>query len=276
MYLLFDIGGTNTRLTISKDRKTFGEIQTIPTSMNFQEAMSSFKKASLKLIKKGEITLAVGGVRALDMRTKTKLVHNPNFPMWVDEPLKKSLEKVLGTAVYLENDAAMAGLGEAVFGAGKGKRIVAYMTISTGIGGARIIDGKIDESVLGFEPGNQIIDVDASLKPAVAKPGYFERYVSGHALEKRYGRKPEDLKDPVIWEEVAKLIAIGLNNTIVHWSPDIVVLGGSVTRSFSLDRLVFHLHEVLKIFPQPPEIVKASLGDVRGLYGALAYAKTKR
>jgi glucokinase len=50
------------------------------------------------------------------------------------------------------------GLGEAVFGAGKGREIVVYMTISTGVGGARIVGGKIDASAMGFEPGHQIID----------------------------------------------------------------------------------------------------------------------
>lgn len=263
MYLVFDIGGTNIRIAASQDGRVLDQLDSIPTAKNFSDAISSFKKGALKLTKGEKIKAAAGGVRALDMRTKDRLVNHPTIPLWVGEPLKEELEKSLDTEVFLENDTAMAGLGEAVFGAGQGKKIVAYITISTGVGGVRIVEGKIDQSMMGFEPGQQIIDIDS--------PSYLERYISGDALKKRYGVEPKNLADPEIWDEIAKLLAIGLNNTIVHWSPEILILGGSVMRSIPLDIVKSYLNQYLTIFPDCPEIVLSTLGDEGGLYGALHY-----
>ncbi len=260
MYLVFDIGGTNIRIATSQDGKTLDRIESTPTPTNFSEAMSIFKQIALKLTQGEKIKAAAGGVRRLN---------HPTIPLWVGEPLKQSLEKILNTAAYLENDAALAGLGEAVLGAGKGKKIVAYITVSTGIGGARIVNGSIDQNSLGFEPGNQIISLDNP-------PGYLEKYISGSALEKKYGVKGEKLVDPKAWDEVAKILAIGLNNVIVFWSPDIVVLGGSVAKSIPLENVNIYLKEILKIFPQVPEVVRISLGNEGGLYGALEYLKTRQ
>ena len=256
MYLVFDIGRTHTRIAVSGDGENLDKVEIIDTSTDFPQALSSFKQLTTQLSSGQKITAAAVGVRRLN---------HPTIPLWSGENLKESLEKLLNTTVYLENDAALAGLGEAIYGAGKGKKIVAFLTVSTGIGGARIVDGKIDQNIMGFEPGNQIISQDPI--------GYLEGLVSGNAIEKRFGKKGEFISDPKIWEEMAKLLAIGLNNTIVHWSPEIVVLGGSVMKSIPLEKVKINLNEVLKIYPQPPEIVKASLGDKAGLLGGLILLK---
>lgn len=263
MYLVFDIGKTYTRLAVSQDGRKLEQIETTNTVTDFSKAMAEFKNIALKLTNGQKIKAAAGGVTTLDNRTKDKLVNHPTMPLWVGEPLKETLKKSLDTEVFLENDSAMAGLGETIFGAGKDRRIVAYITVSTGVGGVRIVDQRIDQNSLGFEPGHQIINSDSL--------GYLEEYISGSAIEKKYGKKPEQITDKLVWELVAKNLAIGLNNTIVYWSPDIVVLGGSVMENIPLDLVKQNLNSILKIFPQIPEVVKAGLGDEKGLLGSLAY-----
>jgi len=265
MYLLLDIGGTSIKVGISRDKTSLDANEVINTNPNFLQAVEEIKQTAFKLSGSESFDLVAGGTRALD-RTKTKLVNQPNFPLWVDEPLKDTLEKEFNCKVYLENDAAMAGLGEAVFGAGKGKDIIAYITVSTGLGGARIVKGKIDVSHFGFEPGNQIIVVDG-------KVNYLENLVGGAGIKKMFAQHPGDIKNPKVWEETAKYLAIGLNNTIVHWSPEVVILGGSVMKSISLEKVRACLNEFLKIFPEKPELKLAELEEKTGLYGALAYLK---
>lgn len=97
----------------------------------------------------------------------------------------------------------------------------------------------------------------------------MEAYVGGAYLEKIYHQKAEEIKDPAVWDEVAKYLAIGLHNTIVHWSPDIIILGGSVTQSIPLDKVSNYLKEYLTIFPNLPRLSKATLGNQSGLLGAL-------
>lgn len=273
MYLVFDIGGTNIRIATSLDGETLDQQETIPTSMDFQESMKNITEVVKKLSGNQSIKLACGGVRALH-KSKKYLVHNPNFPMWVEEPLHKKLEEILDTAVFLENDAALAGLGEAVFGPGKNHKIVAFHTISTGIGGVRVVDGQIDQNSIGFEPGNQIIDMDGSVL-GQKEPVVWEAYASGDALRKRFHKKAEEITDDQVWEETAQATAISLNNTLVYWSPDIIVLGGSMMKSIPIERVNYYLHQTVKIFPELPPVVKAELGDLVGLYGALALLKTK-
>lgn len=276
MYLLFDIGGTKMRIAFSSDGKSFSAPVIIPTPQDFKKGTLLLTDAALEL-SGGKIEAVAGGIAGPLDREKTMLVNSPHISGWIKKPLKKELQTALKAPVYIENDAAMVGLGEAAYGKGKGRRVVVYLTVSTGVGGARIIDGRIDESAMGFEPGHQIIDREGALCTACKSgPGYLERYISGSAIEERYKKKAAEISDPKVWEEEARLLAYGLNNTIVHWSPDIVILGGSVAGKIPLDRVRFHVRKILRIFPKLPPIERAVLGDFGGLYGALHFLRHLR
>jgi len=279
MYILFDIGGTKMRVVAADREKFLGDPVVVSTPKDFGEGFDVLKRIIDNLAEEHKnedrsITAIVGGIAGPLNRDKTMLVKSPNLGGWVNHDIKKALFDAYHAPVKIENDAALVGLGEAHFGAGRGKTIVAYLTISTGVGGARIIDGAIDESAAGFEPGHQIIDPDNTLCPT-CEGNDLEAYVSGTAVEKRYGKKPFEIHDAAVWDELAKFLAYGLNNTIVHWSPDIIVLGGSMMREVGipLEAVKKHLTDILKIFPTLPEIKKAELADFGGLYGALAYAR---
>jgi len=101
------------------------------------------------------------------------------------------LEEILEVPVFLRNDTAIVGLGEAHAGAGKGHEIVVYITVSTGVGGVRIIKGEIAKNQFGFEIGHQIIDLDGSVCPSCEKPVDLENMISGRATEQRLKIKPE-------------------------------------------------------------------------------------
>lgn len=264
------------RLAVSQGGKNFGEPKIVDTPQDFNEGMSLFEKAAQELSGGEKVKAMAGGIAGPLDREKSKLVNSPNLSGWVNKPLKGTLQKLVGSPVYIENDTAIVGLGEAVVGAGKGASIVAYITVSTGIGGVRVVDGKIDRNIFGFEPGHQIIDPTGALCPICGSSGHLEGHVSGAALENRYHKKPYDIVNSKIWEEEAKWLAYGLNNTIVHWSPAVVVLGGSMIvkePGISIDRVCFHLGKTLSIFPEHPKLVKAELGDVGGLHGALIFLK---
>lgn len=268
MYLVFDIGGSNMRIGVSAGGKTLKASEIVPTPLVFENGIAKLQQVASQLTAGEKIERVAGGIAGPLDKEKTILATSPHMGGWIQKPFKKELEKIFGCNVLLENDTAMIGLGEARCGAGAGKSIVAYLGIGTGIGGARIIDGKIDKNVLGFEPGHQIIIPGGNLCNCGGK-GHLEAYVGGSYIEKNYQQEAEGLKDDRIWDELAKYLSIGLNNTIVHWSPDIVILGGSVMKSLPLDKVITHLNTQLKIFPQAPQIIKASLGDNAGLYGAL-------
>lgn len=265
MFLIFDIGGTKTRLA-SSDGQRVGRLKIIPTPKNFWSGIKAIRDSAHELSGGRKITAVAGGVPGPLDYAKTKILNAPNLSGWNKKPLKATLEKVLGAKVFLENDAALAGLGEAVLGAGKEKKIVAYITVSTGLGGARIVSGKIDENAFGFEPGQQIIQ----------PPDYLEKLVGGRSLEEKFHQKPQQIKDPKIWDKLARELAYGLNNIIVLWSPEIVILGGSMILgkpAIPLTQVRRYLGKSLKIFPKLPALTKAKLGDQAGLYGASVYLR---
>lgn len=279
MFILFDIGGTKMRVVAADYEKLLGDPVVVSTPKDFNEGIDTLKRiidniAQGLTTENRAVTAIVGGIAGPLNSEQTMLVKSPNLSGWVGYDIKKTLHEAYKVPVVLENDAALVGLGEAHFGAGRGKSIVAYLTVSTGVGGVRIVDGKIDQSSLGFEPGHQIIDPDNSLCPA-CDGNDLEAYVSGTAIKKRFGVEPYEIHDDAVWDELSKFLAYGLNNTIVHWSPDIVVVGGSMMKEVGIPipALRKHLAEVMKIFPNIPPIEKAELGDFGGLYGSLAYAR---
>lgn len=264
MFLVFDIGGTTTRMAISHTGEKLDDVKMFPTSHNFDDAMSEMNNVAMEFSKGEKYHAVIGGVRAYDKK-KGQLFNQPNFPMWVDMPLLSKMKEMWGD-VYLENDAALVGLGEAVYGAGKDNKIVAYVTLSTGVGGCRITDGKIDETNYSFEPGNMIVMLGN-------EKIVLENLISGSAVEKKYGVSPFELHDDAAWEDIMHLLAVGINNVAVMWSPNIIVLGGSVPQKLNFDRVNEYFGEVCKIYPEKPLIKMAEIDEQGGLYGGLAYLK---
>lgn len=268
MYLLFDIGGTNIRIGISADGRTLLQTKIIPTPEHFDQGIQALKQVGEEFANGQQFDGAAGGIAGALDKDKTGLIKSAHVPGWAGNPLKTELEKIFGCQVKLENDTAIEGLGEANFGVGKDKEIIAYITIGTGVGGVRIVSGQIDKNALGFEPGHQIIFPDGNPCQCGGK-GHLETYVGGSYLEKIYGQKAEFITDPEIWDQVAKNLAIGLTNVVVHWSPNIIILGGSVSQSIPLESLQTHLKKLVTVFPEIPELAKSTLGNNAGLFGAL-------
>ncbi len=264
MNILLDIGGTKMRIAAAGDGDTFGTPCIIETPATGDEAVRNIVSNVRELANDNAISGIYAGVRAYD-RSKGTLRNHPRLPMWEGFAIRDALQKSFDTTVVIENDAAVVGLGEAIYGAGRGKQIVAYLTISTGVGGAKIANGRIDENAIGFEPGAEIIDGTHTL----------EELISGSAIECKYGMHPRDITSPEVWKELARFLAIGVNNAIVHWSPDCVVLGGSMMNEIGIPLSLVEesLTKILTVYSTRPPLIHASLGDLGGLYGALALSK---
>ena len=150
-----DVGGTNTRVALIneqyeiKERVQFGSDPKDPmkTLNQINDVIKEFGQEieGIGISCPGPLDL-INGV----------ILTPPNLPGWHNFELTKELEKITGVSVQLENDANLAGLAEAVIGAGKGKKIIEFLTISTGVGAGLCIDGKIYRGAKGFaQEGNE-------------------------------------------------------------------------------------------------------------------------
>lgn len=272
MNITFDIGGTNLRVGLFSDDHTLVKKIIKPTPARYAEGLSLMVSLVCDLRRGSEEIhgIAVASCGVLD-RVLGKILISPNLTGWEGALICSDLSLATGTRVVLENDAGAAGLGETNFGVGKGIRIVAYLTIGTGIGGARIVNGAIDANTLGYEPWSQIINVNAIDEVVDGHmSGWWQSYASGTAFMQRYGISAKLCTDASIWKDYAKYLAVGIANVIVLWSPDVVILGGGVLKSAqNFLPFVRDYIDTIVIFPKKPPLVVGSLGDEAGLYGGL-------
>jgi len=260
MKAVFDIGGTFLRVA----RALPGGVSEARVEATPQDPEAGVKLLAslLQEIAQDETLEAVAGGVAGTVKDGTVLI-SPNLPGWNGFPFGERLSVLLHSTVFIENDADSAALGEALYGAGKGMDIVAYLGVGTGVGGGRVVRGAIDAHAFSFEPGHQILDTKEKRT--------LEELVSGGALERLHGMKPGSLPRSV-YEELEPTLAIGIYNTIAHWSPDAMVVGGSLINDrngFRIEVVAAALKELPRRFPLSP-VIPGALPGVAGLYGARA------
>lgn len=264
-YIVFDIGGTKTRIALVEGDELV-EIQKFPTPQDPEEGVAEMIRTMRLLLKEKEPTLLCGG--APGTVTDNKLVSAKNLPQWGSSNFEDVLAKEFGVPVVMFNDAELVALGEYFYGAGKGDRDMLYVTVSTGVGGAHIVDGKVDKGKYNAEIGHQIVN-----------RGELEGQISGTAVEKKYGVHPKDMSDQNVLNELADTLAGGLYDNVLHWSPETIVLGGSMIvgqNAIPVDRVQETLNVLIKqYYPEAPCVKKAALGDNGGLYGGMAYLKNR-
>lgn len=262
MIIIFDIGGTSTRVARSLDDETIDAEQIFKTPHDPIEGLSLLIE-KIKIIA-GDLPIKIisGGMAGV-LKGGT-IVHSPNISSWNGTDIIATIQKSFPESkIMLGNDADLACLAEAKRGVGKGFHRVAYMTISTGIGGGLVIDGQVAQGIFDFEPGQQIIDFE--------KRATLESIASGTAIQKKYGEMINNITDHKTVHTIVSMLAIGIYNTIVHWSPDIFVLGGGVVlaKPELVDLVKGEVEHLMSIYPKIPEFKMTTLGDQNVLYGAL-------
>lgn len=273
MFVSIDIGKSNTRIASSKDLKTIQKIEKFPTNPSLTEQKKILKDLIYKVSEGEQVkAICIGMSGLLDRVSKTFYKIN-TYPELNKMPFQLFLQDIFtgNPQVVIENDALLAAYGEALRGSGKEFDIVAYLTLSTGVGGARIPFKEIDYSYYFSEPGHQIIIQDGNEDPFCGQKGCLQSYVSGTAFEEIYKVKPEECNDEKIWSSYSKNLASGIINIISMWSPEVVIIGGGLSQKF--DFMYPGLLENLEkqtFFPVP-EIRKCALGDESGLHGGFAY-----
>ena len=239
-----------------------GEVRKAPTPKEPKEGIQALARLVRECAGEETVAAIAGGFPGV---VAGGVVHYaPNLPEWKGSALETELSRALGTSVTVHNDADCAALGEALYGAGKGARIVAYVGVGTGVGCGRIVEGKIDSGVYDLEAGHQIVEVSEGKT--------LEEFVSGRAFEKRYGVHPSKAPREG-YEEMTPILAAGLFNMILHWSPEVFVLGGSMRNEdngYRLGDVEVVLRGLPKGYPEMPPLVAAKYKDTAGLLGAAA------
>jgi len=197
---------------------------------------------------------------------------------WASYPLLDQVRRIAGVPAVMDNDANVGALGESFYGAARGKNPVFYMTLSTGIGGGIVIDGKIYHGANSYagEIGHIMIDPNGP-DCLCGYHGCFERLCCGLWLERDYGRTAKELMDdPEFVKRYCVFLARGLKSAIMLLNPAIIVIGGGISKAGH--KLFGPLREelgrqVTSWSRAQRDVVPAALGDDSVLFGAMVLAQ---
>jgi glucokinase len=303
--LAIDFGGTRTRAAWYADdlqQLARGEIPTLahePTGAVIERIIDLARQ----IVPADSIPSAIG-ICASGPQAYTGVILHANSlpPHWHNTPFAEPISQAFGgIPAYMENDANLAALAEYHLGAARGADPALYLTISTGIGGGAIINGRLFTGYggLAIEPGHQkFIHPDGNIYS-------LEQLACGRALAESAQRKLDTTNTPStlrsvdvvdgkavgdaaargdrlaleIIREAGRWLGLGLVNLIHLFNPQVIVCGGSVAM---LGDLIFDpaCHTIAQYVIDPafnvPGLIRlAELGDDVCLVGAALHARSK-
>jgi len=264
-----------------------------------EEIMASGKISSSQLLGVG---IAVAGI--ID-GNNGKVIFSPNLPGWHEVPLGDIVQQRFGAPLYMGNDATIAALGEWHFGLKREIANLIYITISTGIGGGIIANGKPYIGACGAagEIGHMIIDVNGPLC-SCGNVGCWEALASGTALAREAAKQIAEGAETSIAEltggDISKIDArivflaakqgdelakelisrlgyyfgIGLVNLVNIFNPELILVGGGVAKMGDLlfqPAIKVVRERAFSTVVNTVEIKPAILGDDSGVLGAVAF-----
>lgn len=285
-----DVGGTNTRVALINDE--YKIVERVQFSTDTQNSQVTLEKINNVIKGFGQKIEGIG----ISCPGPLDLIHGiiletPNLPGWHYFHMTEELQNITGIKVQLQNDANLAGLAEAVIGAGAGKSHVQFLTISTGVGAGFCIDGKIYQGSKGFaqEVANCIVWKNGP-SHGVLKSGSIESIASGTAITtraKNLGLEVVHAGDVYDLAQEGNELAIQIMEDAYEYlsnfisilygvlDPDLFVLSGSV--ALKIPGFIEEIEKRVKgkVFDALKDnikIVPAALGEDCGLIGAACLA----
>ncbi|PSO43442.1 hypothetical protein BRC19_00435 [Candidatus Saccharibacteria bacterium QS_5_54_17] len=267
MYAGVDIGATKTLIAFECPGGEFIEQKKFSTPSGFDALIDSLREhlhtamSELQQPLESIVIAAPGTIEGRTLRAGGNV-------SWSDEDILSNVGEVYGDIpAGLINDAAAAGLYEAVAGAGRGREVVLYVTIGTGIGSSIITDGTLAYDFANSEGGRLLLDWQTGAT--------FEQIGSGQAFVDRYGHHGSQEADPDVWREYGTAVGSGLFSMITVIRPSIVVVGGSMGEHFDAyrkavqDRVAQCAGELFT----PPPIVAAEKPNTAVAHGCITRAR---
>jgi glucokinase len=305
----FDLGGTQLRAAVAENGQILRQAATATDTPGGPEAVMMQIKEIAREVCEGDWHFRISGIGIASpgpIDTDSGIVdHIPSMPGWSGFPLRQRMKELFGVPVFLENDAIAAAYGEWKQGAGRGLKHVVYVTVSTGIGGGVILDGRLVHGRRGMAGHIGHLHLAMSgPRCSCGGTGCFEAFASGTALGVRAreaassgavylaraaargivnsrdvveGAQTGDEVCVALLKEEARYLGAGFASLANLFSPELIIMGGGVSAAFDLMqddiRAVFR-DEALA--PQRSvKIVAAELGGNAGLIGAVLLGETQ-
>jgi glucokinase len=292
-----DIGGTNLRTAIIDEKGKIiakNSAKTIQKGKSGQVVANQVIDEIRKLIGETGIKkfkgIGVSVAGPVDLR-KGASVNMPNIN-FKTIPVIAPIKKIFRLPVNLLNDCNAGALGEKYFGVGRKSDNLVYITISSGVGGGAIVDGRLllgkDQSAV--EVGHMTVETEYNLLCTCGKGrGHWEAYASGNSipkffkiwanrnhLETEFPSSAKDIFDAVrkkdkielkFMEELGKINGRGISNVIAAYDPEIIVFSGAVALGNG-EIILKYAKKYVDKFLRIAQLKISSLGENAPLLGA--------
>ncbi len=278
VYVGLDIGGTKFMVAAADEQgNILRRVRRAPTS-SLEEDLNLLNQMITE-VTEGERVRALGAAIGGPLDWKQGIVSPLHQPNWREVPLKSIMEEQWKCPFYVDVDTNVAALAEYYLKTSGISHLI-YLTISTGMGGGFVINGKLYRGWNGAHPevGHQSIPYKCSNPSGVycecGAPDCLEALVSGNGIRRIYGKPAEALKKEE-WEEVAYNLGQGLRNLAVFYAPQVIRIGGGVAvggGDFFINEARKVMAENLKLVPVP-EVSLSQLGYDTALLGAITIAR---
>lgn len=307
--LALDIGGTKLAAGIVEDDGGVRSFLVTPSDAIrgpddtlgrlFELGRAAIAQAGIDRSEVAAVGIGCGGPLDSDAGV---LIAPPHLPGWRDVPVRALAEKAFQRRATLENDATAAAAGEHRWGSGVGVADMLYLTVSTGVGGGVVIGGRLYRGAVGNggELGHVTIDWHGRPCHGCGRRGCLEAYVSGTSIAARArealalapvstsalsalttvtaadvsaAARDGDALAVAVWDETCEALACGVTSLVNLFEPELVVLGGGVTRAG--EQLLGPVRERVRADAMEPaaraaRIVRSAFGDRVGVVGAAA------
>ncbi len=291
-----DITPTRTTVATSDLAGRVLEKEDFATDPDFEKTINRAIECVLEIKKRhGEGLEGVGVILpGLVDPCQGKALYIPYFN-WRDLEIEHRVSEATGLSVTIDNDANAGALAELWFGspAVSSARDFIMVFVSEGVGTGIIFDGQIYRGTCGAagEFGHMIIGEQAPVACSCGSHDCWEAFASGRAALARYAQLSEkadssdltfaQLIDRALEGEdaaraalvmTAKFVSIGISNLIVGFSPELVVVGGSIARAWPLVAEVFGetVERSVRRGLPTARIIASTLGEQTTLMGALS------
>jgi glucokinase len=277
IFVGLDIGGTKIMVAAADREGNILRRARAATATSLETDLANINNMIAEVAENDQI-LSMGAAIGGPLDSERGIVSPLHQPAWRNVPLQGMMEEKWSSPFHVDVDTNVAAVGEYRWGRVSAKRFL-YLTLSTGMGGGFLIDGKIYRGQDGAHPevGHQSIHF-RSLNPSAVQcecgsPDCLEALISGNGIRRIYG-KPAEALNPKEWEEVAYNLGQGLRNMAALYAPDLIRIGGGVAvgggeNFIGAARKVMEEH--LKLVP-PPHVELSHLGYDTALRGAIAMA----
>jgi len=267
MITAVDVGATKTLIAQFKDGTVpinMIKFETPPIAADFVRLLNRHLETLPNIT---VLSIGLPGQLSDDGQT---VLYCGNMP-WRNVPLKKMLAEEHKCPIYLENDAAMGGLGE-MNAISPIPRLGVYVSMGTGLGTSIIVHGQLLKGLNRSEAGHM------ALRTPDNEWQEWEDIASGRAIVAKFHKLAKDLDKPEQWQWLAENVVQGLDPIIATVLPDVIVFGGGVGQYFEM----FHglvaekLHRRLPKFIVVPQLLSAKHGDQAVLFGCYHHAIYKQ